>query len=187
MAIKIQASWYNNIINKINNLLSTKSNLSDQLRKVAISDKITTENINVINNTLNKMKNDYYLSTVSDLFIIYAVQKNELIYENFYNNMNNMTENWSKIVCKNDASNSNGVDSNGTNSDGKQSNGYEHEGTTNSPVNYGGNKAVTNITIKDKTSLRNGTETNGTCSYGVCSKGTTPNVTNVKTTNSNTV
>lgn len=187
MAIKVEASWFNGIISKINNLLSTKSNLKDQLSKIAVGDKVTAQNIATMNDMLTKMKRDKYLSTVSNLFVIYVATQNELIYENFYNNINNMANGWSKIVCKNDASNSNGTNSQGTNSHGVESNGYEHEGTTNSPVNYGSNKAVTNITIKDKTSLRNGTETNGTCSHGVCSKGTTPNVTNVKTTNSNTV
>lgn len=73
MAEKATLSWINGIINKINNLISTKSNINDSLAKISANSKITTENINTINNMLNKMKADYYLSTVSNLFIIYAV------------------------------------------------------------------------------------------------------------------
>lgn len=188
---KILSSWASSVWSSINNIISKFSNGLTPLSSVGIL--ASSSDMTNLNNKLNEIKKDYYLSAEASLFATITASQGSIIYNTVKSSLDNTVSNTSAIICKNVATYQNTTKSNGTNSNGTNSNGNRDRGTysrgltSNSRTNYNSNSTVKNGQGSNSNGTQsNGEHSNGTQSNGACSNTYNSNGTVVQLRNSNT-
>lgn len=192
---KILRTWVNNVWSKFNTVISSFSNGLAQLGTPTT--KIATADITNLNNKINQIKADYYLSSETNLFVTFSATQGSTISSTLQNTVDNNISGFSVLKCKNVATYLNGTKiDNGTCSKDTCSNGdcsrgtYIYGQTKNSRSGYSSNSTAKQqqhcTKLCRNQTCTNGSHGNGTCSNGTNSNGTKSNGTVVQLRNSNT-
>ena len=191
----ILRTWIDNVWNKFNTVISSFSNGLSQLS--APTSKIAASDIAALNNKINQIKADYYLSSEANLFVTFSAVQGSVVPNTFKNAVDNNlagASNFSIFKCKNVATYLNGTKTtNGTCSNESCLNGscgrgtYSYGQTRNSRSGYSRNStAKSGRGSNSNGTCDNGNNSNGTCSNGTNSNGTNSHGTVVQLRNSNT-
>ena len=177
--MKPLASWINNVYNVINTKIKNISDGATQLT-VPTDKKIDASDINTILTKLDALKSDKYLSTAkSTLFTTYTqVSKGAPISPTIRTELDKITTNFAKAVCKNTYKNSHTTNSHGTTTTGNNK--------TSSCNGNGSNtqrqSSRTNQHVGNNNSYSNGDQSTTTNSHTLCSHGSGIDILNVDTT-----
>lgn len=196
--------WIQTIWKKFNNVIEKFSNGIQNLPEPNLK-TIEDSDIQILNNKIKEIKKDLYLSSEADLFVTHAVSRGQLLTSEYKQAMDKMVDGFGVLVCKNIATQTNGMNENGYNSKGYNSYGSHSHGTNSHGKNSHGKNSygdctsngtwsprsstsnthlsrTSNSTVKTGrgTSYSNGAKENGQNSYGnceqnICSKGTCSN------------
>ena len=112
-------SIYDSFNSFINSYGGTIAKLTVPAKYSAVDDS----NVNNLNSKINEFKNDEYLKTQSSWWVNKTVTAGNLVYASDMTNINTTVSNFSKVKCRNTATNNKGTKTNGKHNKGTDSDG----------------------------------------------------------------